>query len=190
MKPGEIIREYRKDKGWTQQQLAKKLDISRSYMSEIEHDKRNMGVQLLKSIAKKLDIPASKLVDTSYYVDAKDRELFRKEAPDYVKEQFAQTILDWENDQRGSSEKYVKDFFDDVDFNETVFKNQTSELLAEAIKFSYINQPKQLNDDPVKIRELTYIVSVINNYQNNEMTDKTQAEILESLTSILKAILE
>lgn len=45
-----------------QGELAKKLDISRSYLSEIESSKKNVSMELLNKYASIFDIPASSLL--------------------------------------------------------------------------------------------------------------------------------
>ncbi|MDK1716394.1 helix-turn-helix domain-containing protein [Dellaglioa algida] len=63
MTTGERIKKLRKDRGLTQSELAKEIGISRSYMSEIESDKRNMSIKTLTKIATGLDISLSFLLD-------------------------------------------------------------------------------------------------------------------------------
>ncbi|MFZ5632564.1 MAG: helix-turn-helix domain-containing protein [Bacillota bacterium] len=57
MKIGQIIRDFRKERGVTLTELAHKLDISPSYLSAIERNLRKPSVQILKSIADQLSIP-------------------------------------------------------------------------------------------------------------------------------------
>jgi len=54
--PGLRIKNYRIDHGLSQVQMAKKLDISRPYMSEVESDKREMSTQTINKIVDKLGI--------------------------------------------------------------------------------------------------------------------------------------
>ena len=59
-----IIAYYRKLRGYTQLQLADKVNISRTHMSNIEAPNVHTSVSLevLLAIAKELDIPAYKLL--------------------------------------------------------------------------------------------------------------------------------
>lgn len=56
---------YRKRDGMTQEQLAQKADISRSYLGEIEAPNMitTMSLEVLFNIASALDVPVSKLLE-------------------------------------------------------------------------------------------------------------------------------
>ena len=56
---------YRKRAGMTQEQLAEKADISRSYLGEIEAPNmvRTLSLEVLFNIANALNIPACKLIE-------------------------------------------------------------------------------------------------------------------------------
>jgi transcriptional regulator with XRE-family HTH domain len=59
---GHLIAKLRKQAGLTQEDLAGKAEIDRSYLSEIESGKKNISIKMLKKIAKALDVKASKLL--------------------------------------------------------------------------------------------------------------------------------
>lgn len=52
---GKRIKERREELGWTQEVLATKAGISKSFLSEIENEKRNMGAATLLDLARVLD---------------------------------------------------------------------------------------------------------------------------------------
>lgn len=54
---------YRKEKGYTQQQLAEMISYSKNHVQQIETAKATPSVLALLDIAKALDIPASKLFE-------------------------------------------------------------------------------------------------------------------------------
>ena len=56
------IKQYRKNRRLTQKQLADKVGISRSYLSEIENGKWDIGLDLLIKISKVLKVAPSKLI--------------------------------------------------------------------------------------------------------------------------------
>jgi DNA-binding XRE family transcriptional regulator len=60
---GEKIKRFRKQAGLTQEQLAKKTNLSRSYIADVERNRYNPSFETLKSISKGLNIPLSKLSD-------------------------------------------------------------------------------------------------------------------------------
>lgn len=51
---GERVRDIREKRGLTQDKLAEAAEISKSFLSEIENDKRNVGAQVLLRIANAL----------------------------------------------------------------------------------------------------------------------------------------
>ncbi len=53
-KIGRTVRKYRKDKEMSQQELADKVNISRSYLSEIESGKVNASFQVMSRIMNEL----------------------------------------------------------------------------------------------------------------------------------------
>lgn len=62
MNIGQIIRDFRREKGVTLTELANKLEISPSYLSALERNIRKPSNQMLKNIGDKLDIPLHFLV--------------------------------------------------------------------------------------------------------------------------------
>ena len=61
-KVGFKIREYRKKKGWTQEELAFESNLHRAYIGQIERGEKNIGLQNLEKIAKTLSISIKKLM--------------------------------------------------------------------------------------------------------------------------------
>jgi transcriptional regulator with XRE-family HTH domain len=53
---GERIRERRAELGWTQDQLAQKAGISKSFLSDLENSKRSVGANNLLDIARALGV--------------------------------------------------------------------------------------------------------------------------------------
>jgi len=62
---GSAIRRHREAQNLSQESLALRADIDRSYMSSIERGKQNPGVMLVRDIAIALDVSISKLFDTA-----------------------------------------------------------------------------------------------------------------------------
>lgn len=56
------IKRFRKNKGWTQEQLAFEADLHRAYIGQIERGEKNIGLQNLQKIATALNISIYKLV--------------------------------------------------------------------------------------------------------------------------------
>jgi transcriptional regulator with XRE-family HTH domain len=59
---GERVATLRREKGWTQRELAFKIGIDQTYTSRIEADKFDPGLKLMASIAKAFGITPSELI--------------------------------------------------------------------------------------------------------------------------------
>lgn len=188
MTPGQRIKAYRKSKKLTQAQLAKQLEISRPYMSEIESDKRNMSTRTVENFAKKLGIPSSELFDTNQYIDPRDASEFNK-APDNVKKQFFNIATKFDATQIDNSMEYVNNFVSSIDPHKSEFDNKSIDILSSVIKFAYLNEPSNKNDDPTKIRLLTYVIDTISNYQNGNEQGYSKIEILDNIFDCINDII-
>ena len=61
---GSKIKQYRKNEGLTQKDLAAKANISRSYLGDVEKNRYNASVETLQKIANALKIPVTQLLTT------------------------------------------------------------------------------------------------------------------------------
>ena len=59
---GRNVRRARKDKGWTQEQLAFEASVKRAYLSEIENGQRNVSLDVVEKLAKALGVPPNVLM--------------------------------------------------------------------------------------------------------------------------------
>jgi transcriptional regulator with XRE-family HTH domain len=59
---GKRIQILRKEKGWTQTDLAVHLDMNRGHLSDIERGKREVGIITLQVIARGLNTTMAKLL--------------------------------------------------------------------------------------------------------------------------------
>ena len=57
------IKRIRKEKGISQEKLALKADVDRSYMSEVERNLANPSIEALVKIANALDVTPSELLE-------------------------------------------------------------------------------------------------------------------------------
>jgi transcriptional regulator with XRE-family HTH domain len=53
---GKNIRELRKQKGWSQELLAEKVGLHRSYISVVERGEKNLSIDNIAKIAKTLGV--------------------------------------------------------------------------------------------------------------------------------------
>lgn len=88
---GKKIKHYRKEKGFTQEELSSKAKISRSYLGDIEGDRYNPSISTLKDVASALNVDISFLLtsdsttnNASYYHDPEVAEMAQelKDNPD------------------------------------------------------------------------------------------------------------
>lgn len=59
---GQSVRKYRDAKGYSQEELAEKADLDRTYISDIERGTRNPGVKNVVCLAKALGVSSSELM--------------------------------------------------------------------------------------------------------------------------------
>ena len=62
IKVGRKIKEYRRKRGLTQEQLAFEAGLHRAYIGQIERGEKNIGLQNLEKIAMALGIELSELI--------------------------------------------------------------------------------------------------------------------------------
>ncbi|HFQ1319763.1 helix-turn-helix domain-containing protein [Staphylococcus borealis] len=61
MNIGDNIKKIRKEKKITQSELASSLKISQSYLSDLENNRKNLGIKTIEKIAKKLNVSVAYL---------------------------------------------------------------------------------------------------------------------------------
>jgi len=60
---GANVRRYRKERGWSQEELAFECEIHRTYISGVERGIRNPTIVVLEKIAKVLKVPPGALLE-------------------------------------------------------------------------------------------------------------------------------
>ena len=60
---GARVREHRLEKGWSQEQLASKVGLDRTYIGGVERGERNLGLKNLFRLADALGVEPSALLD-------------------------------------------------------------------------------------------------------------------------------
>ena len=55
-KVGQRIKELRHERALTQEALANKADVDRTYMTDVENGRRNISIEVLEKIIKALDV--------------------------------------------------------------------------------------------------------------------------------------
>jgi transcriptional regulator with XRE-family HTH domain len=59
---GKEIKQARRDRGLTQQELAAQLQLKQQYLSRLEHDRVDVRVSLLRRLAAALQVPITQLL--------------------------------------------------------------------------------------------------------------------------------
>lgn len=57
------VRRLRKEKGWSQEQLAFEADVHRTYVSQLERAQRNPTATMIEKLAKPLGVAPGRLLD-------------------------------------------------------------------------------------------------------------------------------
>ena len=57
------MRRLRQLKGWSQEELAHRAEIHRTYISDLEREARNPTIEVVDRIAIALDVPCGELLD-------------------------------------------------------------------------------------------------------------------------------
>ena len=73
------MRQIRKARGWSQEELAFESGLDRTYISGVERGVRNPTVLVLHELAQALRIPAARLLETA---DPKGKAVRRRRARD------------------------------------------------------------------------------------------------------------
>lgn len=60
---GKIIKNYRKEKGYTQFEMAEKIGVSEFYISALETGSRKPGRETLIKLSNEMDMPIEKLLE-------------------------------------------------------------------------------------------------------------------------------
>ena len=60
---GERIRQLRKDRGWSQEELAHRSKLHRTYISSLERGRRNVSLKALEQLASAFSVPLKTLMD-------------------------------------------------------------------------------------------------------------------------------
>lgn len=76
---GSRIRERRVEQGISLRELARRREITPSYLSDIENDRRVPAEEVLRSIAKELELPFDELTGLAGRIDQQTEEYLRRQ---------------------------------------------------------------------------------------------------------------
>ena len=63
---GEVLRDFRQQKGRTLRQVASRASVALGYLSEVERGQKEASSEILASVAEALDVPISIPADRRY----------------------------------------------------------------------------------------------------------------------------
>lgn len=69
LKVGKRIRELRKELGISQEALANKAEIDRTYVTDVENGRRNISIENLKKLVNALEINLKDFFDNSNFIE-------------------------------------------------------------------------------------------------------------------------
>lgn len=77
---GKIIKQYRKEKGYTQFEMAEKIGVSEFYISALETGSRKPGRETLIKLSNEMDMPIEKLLElkTDQSIKLASDDLYKK----------------------------------------------------------------------------------------------------------------
>ncbi|MCY8401484.1 helix-turn-helix domain-containing protein [Bacillus licheniformis] len=133
MSVGQRLKYWRKQKGYTQAQLAEKANMSRSYVADVERDRYNPSVETLSSIAKALNIPVSNLLEDNQRLVSESPEEYRTSKKD-------------EKDIAKRMEQIKKDLknAEGLSFSGEPMSDEAIESLLEAMEYA-VRQTQRIN---------------------------------------------
>lgn len=94
---GTFLRSERESRGWTLEQIAKRLQVTKGYISRVEGGKAKPAAKLIELLAKTWQIDPQSLLILAGHIPADVREILRShpvEAPSVLRESFGEGTYD------------------------------------------------------------------------------------------------
>ncbi|MFD1483880.1 helix-turn-helix domain-containing protein [Lacticaseibacillus baoqingensis] len=154
MSIGDNIRQLRKSRGYNQEKFAKIIGVSRPYLSELEHDKRNLGTATLRNLAKKMNVSMLYLMEGSQYDTS--------ELPPETAKQLSELESQWFDDGQKGAEQRVVEFVRDPDYKDTPFRFETLTAMSSLVEYAYRNKEPGLTDHTKKLRAMANLLDNVN----------------------------
>lgn len=184
---GKNLKLIRKQKKQSQTLFAKSLGISRTYLSDLENDRKSPSIETVTKIAEKLNISTLYLLEgkkTFEDLSIEDQTRLRKEHLENL------TTI---NEDELLSLFYYLDNLEDNRFN-----NETVSLMYKALKYSETNKVSD-NDDPVYTRKMSYIIDTITSFSlgqleapdsDRKLGQEDVESVLSNLIEVIKTLLQ
>lgn len=176
---GDNIKKIRKEKGFTQQQFAKEINISQSYLSDLENNRKNISTKTLELLSEKLNISMN-------YLTTGEKML-----RDLTEDEMATEFFNWSekmNEDKRNKFKKISKFFNNIDNTDlSVIEVQ---FLNNSIKFFQNATSDEINFMQVLLLKLNkyYDAKYHDNYDKNEI-DNVYNDLKNSFDDFLKKYL-
>ncbi len=122
---GQLVRAYREQRGWTQEELAERCGYARAYVSQIERGKRKLdSMTQVMRLADILDIPQEKLEEIGRGIPKRKIEVQKPEQADSAilqmllapgRDMVRLSYLTWIADQQPVIEESLRDLINQLD---------------------------------------------------------------------------
>lgn len=171
MSVGNTIKQIRKQKKLTQQELADELKISRSYLSDIENGNKNPSIKTIQTLADKLNVTVSYLTS--------GHKMFKDLTDEEKKQQFL------------SISKNIAKQNTDKEIN---VKNNYLELIKKDLSFTeihYLNNAYNFLHDEEKenIIYISVLLQQLSQYKGNK-DKEVYGDIINDFDEFVKKYLE
>ncbi|MDS3866370.1 MULTISPECIES: helix-turn-helix domain-containing protein [Staphylococcus] len=170
---GDNIKKLRKERKMNQSEFAKSLNISQSYLSDIENGRKNLGINTVNNIAEKLGVTTSYLLSGNKML----RDLKGKEAQEQLL-------------------KLNKLINDETSNKEILLKNDLYELIKKDLSYSevhYLNNVYNFYELEKTTKDnLLFISVLLQMLRENKMSKSKEAynNLLNEFESFLKRYLD
>lgn len=155
---GDNIKRIRKDKKMTQEILANELGISRSYLGDLENNRRNPSSKTLEKLSNKLDVSIQFLL-TGHEMEEEFNAEIEKEALEKLQKKFDKNIND-------SKERIIEQITNNL---ENFTKIQTLSLNK------FITLLNQYEDNPEFLIDLLSLINFISIGKNEFINDDIES---------------
>ncbi|KAA1042474.1 helix-turn-helix transcriptional regulator [Macrococcus equipercicus] len=173
MSIGNNIKLIRKEKKMTQQEFANHMEISRSYLSDIENNRKNPSSSTLEKISEKLDVSMVYLTTGNKILrdltDREQKEIFskykeQKETFSKYKENIQKDIV---NQKANVQNLLIKLSNADLTYSETFY-------LSTVLNFI-------ISSDDKDLKFMTVLFNYLERYKDAEISDEDFSEVIDDL---------
>lgn len=183
---GERIEELRKDKGWSQQQLAEKIYVSKSQISRIESgETKNVSSEMIIAFAKVFNVSTDYLLGLTMFRFPKNYDISQLGLSEEAVRKLLLKKIDADVLNRLLEHEHfpylcllIRNYFDDTVVNGIMGRNEIIDLAIEPLSELKIADPEQRSK---MIKDLSFLKS--------QKIGKNEADI-EKIKSVFLIILK